>query len=264
MAYATLDPGVSLSVNVALSNGNLTATNTTGGGLNNLGACAAKFPKITGKWYFECVTNISQPNSCVGIRGPGLTWADDIAGASGCFASFPSGAYVDTVLNPGGHGIGTSNGNRQDFAIDLDAGLGWSRNSGGNWNNDGSADPATGAGGLDISARFPGAGAYPFCMVTAPAENCIFNFGATAFTGTPPSGFTGWDDTHQPKVYIDPESRAITSIIESESSRSAAPMTARVGQSGRCSNAPGKIASGQVQPVASGSRREAAADPADS
>ena len=53
-----------------------------------------------------------------------------------------------------------------DIAVDTDAALAWFRADGGNWNAGGSADPATGVGGLDISALI-GQG-YPISLALGP------------------------------------------------------------------------------------------------
>jgi hypothetical protein len=68
----------------------------------------------------------------------------------------------------------------------------WFKKQGGtNWNNSGTANPATGVGGLLLS----GAGAI-YLLGTlfgnTPGDTGTVNFGATAFIGTVPSGFTAW------------------------------------------------------------------------
>jgi hypothetical protein len=80
------------------------------------------------------------------------------------------------------------------IAADLDNRKIWFRTTAsGNWNNSGTANPATNTGGITIPAGtmvpftvFGGSGGLANNVITA-------NFGATAFSGAIPSGFTsGW------------------------------------------------------------------------
>ena len=68
----------------------------------------------------------------------------------------------------------------------------------GNWNTSGTANPATGVGGLDLAPTGFGTAfdVYPFVYLNTSGNAITANFGGTAFTGTVPSGFTsGWDDS---------------------------------------------------------------------
>jgi hypothetical protein len=80
------------------------------------------------------------------------------------------------------------------IAADLDNRRYWFRQTpSGNWNNSGTANPATNTGGLTIPAgtmvpfvTFGGTGGVASNVITA-------NFGGSAFGGTVPSGFnSGW------------------------------------------------------------------------
>lgn len=83
------------------------------------------------------------------------------------------------------------------FAVDLDANLMWMRPTPtDSWNNSGSADPATGVGGIDISF-FGSTLVTPFAQGhnSAGEPNWVLNAGQTTFAGAVPTGFTaGWDE----------------------------------------------------------------------
>ena len=77
------------------------------------------------------------------------------------------------------------------FAVDFNAKLAWFRVGAGNWNNSGAANPATGTGGLDISAI--AAGPYHAGVGTrVDSDSVTANFGATAYANAAPSGFGNW------------------------------------------------------------------------
>lgn len=78
--------------------------------------------------------------------------------------------------------------NVTSWAVDAGANLIWySPNCGTTWNAGIGADPATGTGGDSIATMTKPWFAVSFGN-TATASN-TFNFGATAYTCTPPSGF---------------------------------------------------------------------------
>ena len=79
------------------------------------------------------------------------------------------------------------------IAVDLTAGLIWFRIApAGNWNGSGTANPATGAGGISLGA-LAGSTLLPLFAAALATEDVTANFGGSAFTGAVPSGFTsGW------------------------------------------------------------------------
>jgi hypothetical protein len=83
-----------------------------------------------------------------------------------------------------------ASGNVIGIATDLDNREIWFRVApSGNWNNSGTADPATNTGGITI----PAGTMVPFCTFNASPITFAANFGASSFTGAVPSGFTsGW------------------------------------------------------------------------
>ena len=85
-----------------------------------------------------------------------------------------------------------SAGNVIGMAVDLTARLIWFRVApAGNWNTNASYNPATGIGGVDISAI---AGAlFPLYSPYTLNDAMTANSGASAFSGAVPAGFTaGW------------------------------------------------------------------------
>ncbi len=72
------------------------------------------------------------------------------------------------------------------------ANLLWVRNNGGAWNANGSADPVTGVGGIDIGA-LDGLELFPIVQGSGLfGATQTVNFGASAFGYTPPTGFAAW------------------------------------------------------------------------
>lgn len=174
------------TASVTLSNNNLTASTTASPGA---GRGIAGFS--SGKYYWEAVyTTVVQFNGGVGLSPAGaLPSGMDSSGSMGVGGSYHiyiNGAdYLGIAL--------AGSGNLVCFAVDLGAQLFWSRlGASGNWNNSGTANPATGTGGISISALsrplFP-----MFAVTSGASQNLTANFGASSFTGTVPSGFAaGW------------------------------------------------------------------------
>jgi hypothetical protein len=70
----------------------------------------------------------------------------------------------------------------------------WFRVNGGNWNNSGSADPATNTGGITGYGNLTGRAAlYPSVKTEASVSTFTLNAGKSAWAYTPPSGFSGLD-----------------------------------------------------------------------
>jgi hypothetical protein len=95
-----------------------------------------------------------------------------------------------------------ANGDVIGIAVDLTAQLVWFRICpSGTWNGSGTANPATGVGGISISSISTGL-LFPMYTVGASVGNNVTaNFGASAFSGALPSGFTsGWLGAGQPAM----------------------------------------------------------------
>jgi len=166
--------------NTTLSNGNLTsAFSTTNDGVRSV------YSDSAGKWYWEAIFTSG--------AGAGVGFAN----ASAVLGTVWSTNGVNAVLYKNGSTYvnGVSQGVSITFlfrtfgiAIDFAAQRVWLKNvtDGGNWNNNVSADPATNVGGVNIAAI----GSPLFALLAGGSNNWTANFGATAFAGTVPSGFT--------------------------------------------------------------------------
>jgi len=194
LAATTLDPA-NKDASVALSNGNLTATNTTTN--NTLGARATGFA-TAGKLYFEATVNASDGNTQNHVAIIKSTFC---AGSYNCFPGGSAISYTpqtgDVYINTGSpvHTIQTTSPTQVvGVALDITGALVWFRPNGGNWNNDPTADPATGTGGYSVSAVSSGATLYPYIVVGkfSGSGQITANFGATAYSLSAPSGFGNW------------------------------------------------------------------------
>ncbi len=201
---------------LTLSGGNLTATHDgtgSGGGVRSIHS------QTTGKYYFEWQLDSLSIGSGGSDTGCGIALAsytlgtNPPGGATGLAAAFPANPFLGS-----GHWhislwVNTSNvvsdvagfdTTVQPFgvAVDLTAKLYWAFcPSNGTWNGSGTANPATGIGGIDISAIVTGP---LFAMVVlngATSDAITVNFGATSFSNAVPSGFfAGWPGGAPPAV----------------------------------------------------------------
>lgn len=191
---ATFDAAT--ATNVTLSNGGLTAThsNTTGNsGVRGLGA------KNSGKAYFEMTcTDFAATGGCVGLMTAAATYTNFVTDGTNSAVVYRSNGNIwangaNSLLSLGA----ISDGDIIGIAVDLDNDKVWFRKApSGNWNGQviGSQNPAGNVGGASIS-NFSGTTLRPAVGYGAGAANDVVtaNFGASAFSGTPPSGFTrGW------------------------------------------------------------------------
>lgn len=177
----------SLSIN--LTAGNLIATATAGGvqGVRGIAGLSS------GKFYFEAaMATWVNASSGIGIALSttsigSISSGTGIAGVNANGSIFVNGVSTGTSLGA------RSSGDIVGVAVDLTAKLIWLRVSpGGNWNNSGTANPATGAGGVNISPIATGT-IMPYFSPFAINDSANANFGASAFNGTVPAGFTsGW------------------------------------------------------------------------
>jgi len=198
MAFTVWDT-VQKSSNLTLSGGNLIAT----GGIALSGVRAAD-TQTSGKFYFEITTGATYATSqnSIGICN-GSVSSSNIANTMGSsllnIAVVIKGSgnifvnNVNSSLTIGSFATSTVIG----VAVDLTAKLIWFRKgAAGSWNaTSGSAnDPATGTGGASIASIAPPyQNFYPAIGFGGSGDTATANFGATAFTGSVPSGYTsGW------------------------------------------------------------------------
>jgi hypothetical protein len=182
---------------VTLSAGDLVATNTGTTSTSQGARGATTAGKTTGKYYFEVTwsaINQSGGNYGIGIGTTASTYANmGNGGTTGdvCYRGgsvWSNGASIS--VGSGAWTVGQVAG----VAVDLTNRRIWFRLSpSGVWNGNGANNPATNVGGFVI----PAGTMVPFCTFggTGGVANNVLtaNFGASAFTGAVPSGYTaGW------------------------------------------------------------------------
>lgn len=197
MAFTTFDAGQ--GTNWTLDASKLVATSSSAAG----GTVRAADWQSTGKFYWEVTVNsvssigalflgIVRSDFPVGPNASPTTAGQNIAARDSPFSTvYLNGGSLGT------YGTGYAVGATVCIAVDLGAGLFWFRpSSTANWNGSASANPATGAGGYSFASAlgtlFPW---YPAAIVSivGATDKVTANFGASAFAGAVPSGFTaGW------------------------------------------------------------------------
>ena len=188
LGTAVLD---SVRNNATMSGGNLTATR----GVPSPAAARSRDYKGAGRYYMEFTpTSWGGSGDCVGLVGANGTTANIVSNGSNGVYVYRSGGAVWVNNAASAVSLGTiSNGQRIDVAVDLSLRRIWFRKDGGNWNNSGTADPATDAEGLDFNpiALSPCIGLGG--TSSNSAHNVTANLGGSSFGGTPPAGFvSGW------------------------------------------------------------------------
>ena len=163
--------------------------------------------RVTGKRYFEMVLVDSFNGGAIGlIWGIGRSnFRNGVLGQDIGQLGWPSGGAIQSRWDFSVFGSsytvasiqGWASGNTLCCAVDLDARLIWFRTNGGNWNNSGTADPATGTGGIDLNRAYQRISAPIKLYPAANANNnsgdtATVNLGTSAFAQAMPSGFVAW------------------------------------------------------------------------
>ena len=200
------------SATITLSNGDLTAQATAYG----FTGVRATLAKTAGKFYCEFSANAMDDND----SGIGVVLASASLGGLRKGGAGPI-VYTTVIYNNfGGPGSVLTNivGNTLCMAVDLDARKAWFRTNNGNWNGSPSDDPATGAGGIDYSSYISaGASMMPGMAASTPTMATTGNFGASAYSYTPPSGYGNWaDDPPSSMPSSEPPSSMPSSMPSSE------------------------------------------------
>lgn len=179
-----------VAVNATVSGGGLIATHSNS--VDESGARSAA-NKTGGKYFFEMTVNVTHgANDSQGILLSASTYGDMCSNGRDCFAVDQFGGIYSNNGSPANFPAHTVGGDVLCFAIDLTTRLGWVRKNGGNWNNDGTANPATGVGGFTLGAGafapavgFGGSG-------TASGDAATANFGQSTYAYAAPAGFGNW------------------------------------------------------------------------
>lgn len=184
----TLNPS-DKSAQITLSGGNLIMTGSAIASTDNVRSVASY---STGKFYCEMLSGavatsyahaIGLANSTASLTaGPGSPDVNSIALYDGDTNVYAAGGSAG---NSGINYVGAAS-DVVGMAIDIGAGLIWFRVNGGNWNNNIINDPVTGIGGINVSAV-----SKPWFVIGQSGANAVntFNFGATAYANTAPSGY---------------------------------------------------------------------------
>jgi hypothetical protein len=190
---------------LVLSNGNLTVSTTNAG---NFQDARTDVVLTGGKYYYEFTLAslgvvAEEPNLQAGFCDTAYVQSTNELGVD----AHSVGIFVIPTLNRFSINFNNSQTNfasgtptvGQVIGVALDIGNAsiWARLGAGNWNNSGTANPATNVGGISLAGWlntgnpvniFPCAQLQP-SSGTATASTLTFNFGATAFANTPPAGF---------------------------------------------------------------------------
>lgn len=170
-----------------LSQGDLRAENGSGQPFDGVRCTDAR---NSGKWYFEA-TNISGApgdDMYVGICAGGVALDNFLGVFANSWGYQTDGAVYYSTGAFNTLSIWRTAGDVVAWAVDLDNRKVWAKKIGGNWNGSGAANPATNTAGEDITADI----AFFVAATMGPSLSLQVNFGATAFSGSVPSGFQAW------------------------------------------------------------------------
>lgn len=175
---------------ITLSSGNTIAT-TNGTGVTGVRDTASH---TTGKYYGE-FTSQSTMSSFYGLGLATSAWnfnaVDGLGGDTVSVAWAINGTVYINNNSIGTAEAATASGTVISMAVDLDAKLIWFRVNGGNWNNSGSANPATGAGGFALTGLSAGAFFSAFGDTGVVGDGVLWT-GSAPFAESVPSGFSAW------------------------------------------------------------------------
>jgi hypothetical protein len=171
---------------ITLRNVNKTATNSN----NAVSGVRAADSQLNGKFYWEYTCTVSAGTNGVGVAGLVASLLVNVNSVTpSCVVRTSDGTIFVNTTSAGALGaIGA--GAVVCCAVDASARLAWFRlGAAGLWNNSGTANPATGAGGFSISLGI-GIALCPYAVVINTNDTVTANFGDSAFAGAVPSGFT--------------------------------------------------------------------------
>lgn len=185
------------NASLVLSSGNLVCT--FGGTTSTDRSVYALFGVTTGKFYWEEVPTQANSNPCYGI---GITTSDVTDGAwVGRDANSLGWDGSGAVWNANGT-VATwatyASGNTLSFALDLVNNKFWGRVGAGNWNNSGTANPATNVGGVTIPAAILAGTVVPGASLFSTSQVATAKFTRASWLQTEPSGFIAFDEIGTP------------------------------------------------------------------
>lgn len=195
-ATVTWDP-LNKGSNIVLTNSNLTVSNASAGASTQFARSTTS--RSTGKYYVE----MSVDNFTGGQTGPGLG-ACNASASVNALPGVDINGFVQTLGNNANFQgwwfnnvqqnnslIATAIGQRLCMAFDIDNLKVWWRINNGNWNGNGSADPAAGTNGWSLSSLAAG----PYYLVGYSNRNdATGTLKPTSgdWSYSAPSGFSAW------------------------------------------------------------------------
>lgn len=181
-----------------LSNGNLTAATNTGGNWRTIYADARMGTGSLCVWQvtLDSLTNVAISGAAILV---GIEKYSALHGAGPINTGTDLSGNIVVGGTSSGKNIGANAaGDVITVAFDGTNKRLWMKRNTGNWNNDGTANPATNTGGIDLSTWLS-TDTYVSPAVSANTSGTggqfTCNFGATALTYAPPSGFYSADWT---------------------------------------------------------------------
>lgn len=172
----------------ALSNGNLTAT-YTGATSNAAGALATNAATAGSLKYWEVTVDVVSPSMSAAGAVPGSYDPTNFPAGDFIFYDRGSAVFLNGSIIATYPTYTTGDIIRVALRTDLSPRRIWFSKNGGIWNNNGSADPVSNVGGIDLSAMAV-VDLYPFHYMEETLGKVTANFGATAPTYAVPSGFS--------------------------------------------------------------------------
>jgi hypothetical protein len=191
----TFDPSHS-AIFVTFSSGNLVATSTVSDSNSPIFALKGV---ASGKYYWELVftTSNTHPGGGLGNTGSSDIHGDWLGKYADTLGWYNDGSLWNNTTNVGTWATYTLPGTvRLCYALDVPNNKVWGRvGTTGNWNNSGTANPATNTGGLTIPAdivsnlaTFPIVPAAMLYDLTGP-DTVTGVFASASWAGAAPSGF---------------------------------------------------------------------------
>lgn len=154
------------------------------------GAVALGHISGTDKRYFEVAVTIDGATfpMMIGLANLSYVITNSLEGDAHSISYTDLGRvyYNNTNVVPGMPVYGA--GARVQIAVDAGNAKAWFRLNGGIWNNNGSANPVSNVGGVDISAIT--GSLYPIVVCQNVNDAVVGKFDSSSWTGTAPSGFT--------------------------------------------------------------------------
>lgn len=177
------------SSNVLLTAGNLAATTNNA----SYGGALATVSQSSSKYYFEFqAVTISNANSGIGMATVTASLANYLGSSNLGIGLEPNGGVWLNGAQIGTAAAVPSGTNTVGIAVDLTNKLIWFRTgTSGQWNNSGTADPASGTGGISISA-LANFTLFPAAIWRENLGTATLALPMPSWLGTAPSGFGAW------------------------------------------------------------------------